>query len=304
MSELFVKTPLVFGREISRRLDKKIFLKLECLQPSGSFKNRGMGSTCAFYQKQGFKGVVSSSGGNAGLATTFAAKRLGLDVKVVLSTKTPQFMVDKLESEGAEVIRYGDVWDKANVRAKEFAEELGYGFVSPFDHPETWKGHASLSHELKEQGEKPDAIILSVGGGGLMCGVAQGLHEIGWGDVPIIASETEGAASFAASVKAGKVVTLENVDTVAVSLGAKRVCDRAFEWTKEHEIHSVTVSDRQALDACLAFADDQRLLVEPACGAALAVLYEDLPAVRPYKKVIVVVCGGNLVNRTLLKAWE
>jgi L-serine/L-threonine ammonia-lyase len=137
-----------------------------------------------------------------------------------------------------------------------------------------------------------------------MCGVLQGLHRHGLAHVPVIAVETEGAASLHASVRAGELVTLPAITSIATTLGAKRVAQAAFEWTRRHEVHSVTVSDAQALDACLRFADDLRILVEPACGAALAVAYEKLDVLAPYRRPLVVVCGGIAVDLAKLAVWR
>jgi L-serine/L-threonine ammonia-lyase len=120
----------------------------------------------------------------------------------------------------------------------------------------------------------------------------------------VIAVETTGAASFHAAVKAGAPVTLENIDTVATSLGASRVAQAAFDWTRRHDVRSVTVTDWQAVDACLRFADDMRALVEPACGAALAVAYQNLPELAQFQRPLVVVCGGIGVDLAKLESWK
>ncbi|HZI11749.1 MAG TPA: pyridoxal-phosphate dependent enzyme, partial [Myxococcus sp.] len=130
------------------------------------------------------------------------------------------------------------------------------------------------------------------------------LHRNSLAHVPVIAVETEGAASLHASVLAGTLVTLPAITSIATTLGAKRVARAAFDWTRRHPVHSVTVSDAQALDACLRFADDLRILVEPACGAALAVAYEGLGVLAPYRRPLLVVCGGIAVDVAKLVAWR
>lgn len=129
-----------------------------------------------------------------------------------------------------------------------------------------WKGHASLVHEVKAVGMKPDAVVVAVGGGGLLCGVIQGLHEIGWSDVTVFTAETSGAASLAESVKAGKLITLDKIDTIALSLGARRVAEQAFEWTHKHPVIPLVVSDAKAVNAVFQFADDQRVLLNLPVG--------------------------------------
>ena len=161
-----------------------------------------------------------------------------------------------------------------------------------------------MIEEVYRAGAKPGAVIVAVGGGGLFCGVVEGLHKVGWGDVPVVTVETQGAASFAASMRAGKIVRLEKIDTVATSLGAKEIAGKAFEWTKKHRVYSETVSDRAAVEATLRFADDHRILVEPACGASLSLIYDRSPLLRKFSSILVVVCGGSGVTRSMLSCWK
>jgi L-serine/L-threonine ammonia-lyase len=136
-------------------------------------------------------------------------------------------------------------------------------------------------------------VVLSVGGGGLMCGVLQGMHAMGWHDVPLVAVETLGAHSLNAAVAAGQPVTLEAITSVATSLGARRVCDRAFEWTRQHEVIATTVTDDEAVRACLDVADEHRIVVEPACGAAVAAAVQRrAPVLQSASDVLVILCGG------------
>jgi L-serine/L-threonine ammonia-lyase len=132
----------------------------------------------------------------------------------------------------------------------------------------------------------------------------QGLHRNGLSQVPVIAVETAGAASLAAAMQAGEPVTLPSIDTIALSLGSRLVARQAFEWTRRHDVRSVVVSDADAVHACLRFADDMRTLVEPACGAALAVAYRHLPALAAFRRPLFVVCGGIGVDLAKLAAWK
>jgi L-serine/L-threonine ammonia-lyase len=152
-------------------------------------------------------------------------------------------------------------------------------------------------------GQKPDAIVLSVGGGGLLAGIAEGLHRNGWDDIPIIAVETEGAASFHQAVKAGHPVQLAEITSIATSLGAKRVCEKSVQWAKKHPIRSVLVSDQSALSACERFLADHRILVEPACGASLALAYERRPELEEFATVLIVVCGGATATIDQIREW-
>lgn len=302
--QLYHHTPLLESQSLSLLLDKPVYLKMEALQPSGSFKNRGMARLCTHAAEQGAKGFVASSGGNAGLAVAYAGRQLGLPVKVFVPEGTRPLVLEKLRQESAEVVIFGKVWDLTDRLARQTAEELGYVYISPFDHPLLWEGHASMIEEVAQAGIKPGAVLVSVGGGGMLCGVLEGLHKVGWKDVPVIAIETEGAASYHAALQAGHPVTLDKIDTVASSLGAKRVAEEAVRWAKRHTIHSCLVSDKQAVNACLRFADDHRVLVEPACGATLALIYDKASILVSFSSVMAIVCGGNCVSLSLLEKWK
>ncbi len=153
-------------------------------------------------------------------------------------------------------------------------------------------------------GAKPGAIVVAVGGGGLLCGLLAGLHQVGWKEVPVLAVETAGAASLAASVQAGRLVTLDRITSIATTLGARTVAGEALAWTQRHKIFPWIVTDRAAVEACLRFADEQRVLVEPACGAALASVYGRAKPLEDLAPIVVIVCGGAGVNLELLDKWK
>uniref|UniRef100_A0A8B9SUG4 L-serine ammonia-lyase n=1 Tax=Anas platyrhynchos TaxID=8839 RepID=A0A8B9SUG4_ANAPL len=197
-------SPLLESLPLSRVAGTKVYMKLENVQPTGSFKIRGIGHFCQEAAKKGCQHFVCSSGGNAGMAAAYAARKLGLPATVVVPSSTGPGTVRRLQELGATVEVCGKVWDEANRRALQLADTPGWVSVHPFDHPLVWQGHASLVQELKDSLEaKPDAIVLAVGGGGLLAGVVAGLQQVGWPDVPIIAAETWGAHSFHAALEAG-----------------------------------------------------------------------------------------------------
>jgi L-serine/L-threonine ammonia-lyase len=138
----------------------------------------------------------------------------------------------------------------------------------------------------------------------LLCGILEGLHRYGWAEVPVLAVETEGAKSFADSVAAGELVTLPQITSIATTLGAKTVTPKLMEWTTRHDIRPFVVSDKAAVDACLRFADDLRVVVEPACGASLSVLYAHAAVLEAFESVLLVVCGGAGVSMAQLWEWE
>jgi L-serine/L-threonine ammonia-lyase len=304
MTSLHFHTPLLLSHPLSQRCERNIFLKYEALQPSGSFKDRGVGALCLYYAKQKVNGFICSSGGNAGMAVAYASKELGIPAKVIIPKTTPPVMLKKLQAESVDVLIEGDNWDAADKLAREMAAELKFAYIPPFDHPVIWQGYVSIIEELKHDNVKPDAIIVSVGGGGLFCGLVQGLHAIGWQDVAVITAETTGTASLATAVKEQKRIRLDKIDSIAVTLGAKQICQQAFDWTQKHPVFPQTVSDKEAVNACLNFADDHRFLVEPACGASLALLYEKRPILERFNNIVVIVCGGSGVNLELLRGWQ
>ena len=298
---LHIQTPLIESRPLSLAAGRTVWLKLDALQPCGSFKLRGVGHACEVHHARGARHFVSSSGGNAGLAVAYAGRKLGVPVTVVVPETTTERAKELLRLEDANVVVHGSSWQEAN----ELAQTLlgtGDAFIHPFDDPMLWAGHASLIDEVAASRVKPDAVVLSVGGGGLLSGVVEGLKRNGWDDVPVLAVETTGAASLHAAVQAGHPVELERLASVATSLGAKRVADQALECVRSHPVHSHLVSDRAALEACERFLLDHRVLVEPACGAALALAYEADTLAR-YSNVLVVVCGGATATLEQIHTW-
>ncbi|NWQ61417.1 SDSL protein, partial [Neopipo cinnamomea] len=308
-----VISPVLESLPLSKAAGTKVFMKLENVQPTGSFKIRGIGHLCQEAAKKGCRRFVCSSGGNAGLAAAYAAKKLGLPITVVIPSSSGPIPKRKLEELGATVEVYGKAFDDANKRAQELLKMEGWVSIHPFDDPLVWQGHTSLVRELKDSLEtKPDAIVLSVGGGGLLVGVVEGLQQVGWQDIPIIAAETQGAHSFHEALKARQLVTLPDITSVAKCLGAKTVAARALQCAQECQIISQVVEDTEAVAAVEQFLDDERMLVQPACGAALATLYtgrlqrlqREGKLRTPLGSVVVVVCGGGNINMAQLRALK
>ncbi|AXM94587.1 pyridoxal-phosphate dependent enzyme [Pseudomonas plecoglossicida] len=298
---LHIHTPLIESRPLSLAAGRSVWLKLDALQPCGSFKLRGVGHACEVHHARGARHFVSSSGGNAGLAVAYAGRKLGVPVTVVVPETTTERAKELLRQEDAKVVVHGSSWQEANALALTLVG-ANDAFIHPFDDQLLWTGHASLVDELAAAGFKPDAVVLSVGGGGLLSGVVEGLERNGWSDVPVLAVETEGAASLHAAMQAGHTVELERIASLATSLGAKRVAEQALACTRKHPVHSHLVSDRAALEACQRFLRDHRVLVEPACGAALALVQEP-GALAGFDKVLVVVCGGATATLEQIQAW-
>ncbi|XP_060789758.1 serine dehydratase-like [Neoarius graeffei] len=305
-----INSPLIESFGMSTRLGSPVYLKMESVQPSGSFKIRGIGHLIQQLAGSNSNGVVCSSGGNAGLATAYTARKLNIPATIIVPSSTPKMVVEKLQDHGASVRVVGKVWDEANAEALRLADSENLTLVPPFDHPLIWKGHSSLVHELKAVlPSEPGAVVLSVGGGGLFCGVIQGLDEVGWGHVPILCMETVGADCLNAAIKAGHLITLPDITSEAKCLGAKTVCSQAFEYSKRPNVISELVTDRQALQAVELFLDEERVLVELACAASLAAVYSSViqrlqdegRLCKPLGLLVIIVCGGSSINLAQLQ---
>nr|CAB3265925.1 L-serine dehydratase/L-threonine deaminase-like [Phallusia mammillata] len=306
---LHFRTPYRESPSLSKLTGLNVWLKFENGQPSGSFKIRGIGHMCQKCVLKGCKRLVCSSGGNAGMAAAYAARKLSAPITIFVPQTTSNLTVQNLKQEGAEVQVIGSVWDEANDAALEFTKQDGFVYVPPFDNPLLWEGHSSI---IKELDSKPDMVICSVGGGGLLCGVVQGLQACGWNDVPVLAVETVGAHSFNEALIAGHLVTLPGIASIAKSLGAKTVCQGTLEVAKEHPIIACTVTDKDTVKSMSTFLDDEKVLVEPACAASFAVLYngqinklmQERVELKNVKKVAVIVCGGTQITIGQLNQWK
>lgn len=286
-------TPLFYAHRLSAALQKRIYFKMDCYQPTGSFKIRGIGRLCQQALDEGYRALVIASGGNAGLATAYAGWKLGLPTTVVLPTKTPLHVQDNIRAWGAEVLLHGNVWDEANAHALTLADDPKTLYVPPFDHPTLWEGHASVIEECATELEQPDAVLVAVGGGGYFLGVLEGLQRVGWDRTQVYTAETHGADALYQSIQQEAWVTLPAITSIASSLGAKQVARAAYEVAQQERVVAYRVSDAQAVAACRAFLDEMNVLVEPACGAALAAVYEVPELLADAQTILVLVCGGR-----------
>jgi len=303
MAALHIATPLLRSTAFSRVLGREVWLKVEALQPSGSFKMRGVGHACAERARTGAARFASSSGGNAGLAVAHAGRLLGKPVRVVVPATTGERARALIAEQGARVIVRGASWAEADAFLRESLEP-DEAYVHPFDDPLLWEGHASLVDEVVQAGLRPDALVCSVGGGGLMLGMLEGLRRNGLHDTALLAVETRGADSLAQALAADAPVTLPAITSIANSLGARRVAQAAFDAARAGPVRSVVVDDREAVEGCLALARELRLIVEPACGASLVPLLHDDAALGDARSVLVVVCGGVGTSYEQLLEWQ
>jgi len=187
---------------------------------------------------------------------------------------------------------HGTNWNEAHEYALKVSKEQDLPNVPPFDHPMLWQGHSSIIDECVAAMEEPDRIVVAVGGGGLLCGVFEGLIRNNWRKTKVITAETEGAASFARSYEAGELIELDQITTIATSLGAKKVAAQALAYASAFEVEPYVTDDRTALQACQSFFDEYHALVEPACGAALSYVQARKDTLVPDENILVIVCGG------------
>lgn len=220
---LHVVSPLVPSNMLSDVCGQQALVKLENTQPSGSFKIRGIGHYIQKSIEKGCDQVISSSGGNAGMAAAYSSKVMEIPATIVIPKSTPSFMVSKLKQEKADVLVHGEVWDVAHKKAITMAENKKCCLVHPFDHPDIWEGHSTIVDEILEQSmEPPAAIVVSVGGGGLLCGILSGLLKHGATDIPVVAMETEGANCLRAALDAGKPVSIGEITSREWDCGQTR----------------------------------------------------------------------------------
>lgn len=257
---LFSKTPLRKDDNLSKLLQRDVFLKLDSMQPSGSFKDRGIGHLCSTIQEQTTK-LISSSGGNAGLAAATVGQALQMSVQVIVPQTTKPNVIAKLRSLHADVTIHGENWNAADTLARQLVDQDPSAYyVSPYDNALLWTGHSTVVDEIFEELHPivPSCIIASVGGGGLLCGILEGLHRR-QSRTAVIAAETVGAASFGQSFRKKEIVTLEKIDSIATSLGALQVTPVALqrakqhqEWTGKDDMVQISLcTDAEAVDACV-----------------------------------------------------
>ncbi|HEY2671972.1 MAG TPA: threonine/serine dehydratase [Rugosimonospora sp.] len=267
------------------------WLKLEYLQHTGSFKARGaMNRLLAAAETGGLgDGVVAASGGNAGLAVAYAAGTLGVPAEVYVPLTAPQVKVRKLKALGAEVRQVGAEYAEANAAAVERAAQTGALFCHAYDQPEICAGQGTLALEMLDQVDRLDTVILAVGGGGLLAGVAAALR----GRARVVGVEPETIPTLHAALAAGHPVDVDVSGIAADSLGARRLGDIAYRVAVDTGVRSVLVADQDLVEARRLLWEQCRIAVEHGTAAALAALVTGAYRPEPGERVGVLVCGAN-----------
>jgi threonine dehydratase len=287
-------SPLIYASHYSALTGANVYFKLEMFQPTHSFKVRGaFNALLALPDDQRARGVVAASGGNHGLGVTLAATTVGVPAEIYLPESTPPHKQEAIRELGGTVTIVGEAWDDSNRTALAAAAEANRPYIHPFDNLHVMAGQATIFGELRDQLSRIDVIIASIGGGGLMSGLLSAVQHDG-GQVRVYGVETIGADSMAQSVKAGQIVELPAITSIAETLGAKKTEPRQFEIVRHHAEALVAVPDRDAVAALVALLDHEKLLVEPATSCSLAALTGGLIPVQPGENVVVIVCGANV----------
>jgi len=324
-NHFWTKTPLLHSRQLSKKLGCNIYLKLENLQPSQSFKYRGMSTFIQeCYKRSGSSThLYCPSGGNAGLACASVAAVLKLKCTVCIPLGNSREIVQVLTMAGAQVIEYGTRYSDSLIHIHELAESDPNGFFVPaYESPLLWKGHSSMVLEIQEQLKtKPKAIFCSVGGGGLLGGILVGTNQIGWSDVPIFTLETDKSSCFYHSflmnrfadtytppdfveciedeehkVKLAKVVPMSKATSLGASQPAAGVVRMALD--RPGPVHCITIADEFAMKVALDFLELHKFLVELACATALSPAFDKslfqacCADVKANDDVVFIVCGG------------
>lgn len=287
------RTPVFSATLLGRSADVSLHLKCENLQKTGSFKPRGvLNRVLQLDQEERATGVVTVSAGNHAQALAWGARSAGVDAVVVMPEDAPRAKVEASRGYGAEVVLHGTVFD-AFERAERLSEEEGYTFVHPFDQPEIIAGQGTAGLELMEDLPDLDAVVVPVGGGGLLAGIAVAVREQR-PDVRVYGVEPQGADSMRRSLEAGEPVHLDEVDTIADGLGSPMAGDLTYPLIRRHVDDVVVVSDDEIAAGVGGLLTWTKLLAEPAGAAGVAALLAGRVPVDPGGRVAAVVSGGNV----------
>jgi threonine dehydratase len=288
------KTPLLTSRILSERTGFDIRLKAEIFQKTGSYKIRGpLNKFTYLTDEQKGRGVVCSSAGNHAQGVALAAKIHGIHAVVCMAENATPSKIAATRGYGAEVVLHGTIWDEANEKAKQLVAERGLTYIHPFDDPQLVAGQGTLGLEIHEDFPDADAVIVPIGGGGLISGVAMALKSID-PKIRIIGVESSGAPGMKTSVEAGHVVTLDAVDCIIDGLRVKRVGEYTHAVVSRFVDEIVTLPDAEMFDAVVWVMAHCKLVVEGAAAAPVAALLNGKVQLPRGSKVVCVLSGGNV----------
>lgn len=289
--EVTLDTKLIFSDYFSNKTGNKVYLKPENMQFTGAYKVRG-----AYYKMSTLspedreKGIITASAGNHAQGVAYAAKCYGVKATIVMPTTTPLIKVNRTKGYGAEVVLYGDVYDEACKKAYELADEHGYTFIHPFDDFKVATGQGTIAMEIVKELPLVDYILVPVGGGGLATGVST-LAKMLNSKIKVIAVEPEGANCLEESFKAGKVVTLQGVNTIADGTAVKTPGAKLFPYLQKNIDDIITVPDEDLVVSFLDMVENHKMVVENSGLLTVAALKKiDCKN----KKIVCILSGGNM----------
>ncbi|HZH04391.1 MAG TPA: threonine ammonia-lyase [Myxococcaceae bacterium] len=273
---------------------RMLYMKLENLQRTGSFKERGaLNKMLTLTEAERRRGVIAASAGNHAQGVAFHAGRLGIDAVIVMPERTPLIKVSATRGYGAEVVLHGNSFDDAYGEATRLQAEQDRVFIHPFDDPHVIAGQGTIGLELFEQVPDMEMVIVSIGGGGLIAGVGCALKTLN-PKIQVIGVQTEKLPSMQASVAAGQVVQLPGATTLAEGVAVKRPGDQTFAMVQKYVDAIVTVDEEEIANAILRLLEQDKTVVEGAGALPLAALLNGkVPAARG-KNVAAILCGGNI----------
>ena len=287
-------TPLLTSRTLSAATGFEVRLKAEMFQRTGSYKIRGpLNKFAQLSEAQKKRGVICSSAGNHAQGVALAAAIHGIKAVVVMAENATPSKVAATRGYGAEVVLHGTIWDEANERAKELVRERGYTYVHPFDDLELIAGQGTVGLEIMEDWPDAEVLVVPIGGGGLISGIALAAKSRKPG-VRIIGVESSGAPGMQQSVAAGHPVVLDRVDCVIDGLRVRRVGDHNVAIVRRVVDEIVTLPDTEIFDAMLWVMQHCKLVVEGAAAAPVGALLQGLVNAAPGTRVVCVLSGGNV----------
>ena len=285
------ETKLVYSEYFSAATGNKVYFKPENMQYTGAYKVRGAYykiSTLTEEEKQ--RGLITASAGNHAQGVAYASKLAGIPATIVMPTTTPLMKVNRTRSYGAEVVLYGDVFDEACDHAYELAAEHGYTFVHPFDDLDVATGQGSIAMEIIKELPTVDYILVPIGGGGLCTGVST-LAKLLNPKIKVIGVEPAGANCMQESLKAGHVLTLPTVNTIADGTAVKRPGEKLFPYIQKNVDDIITVEDSELIVAFLDMVENHKMIVENSGLLTVAAL-KHLNVQK--KKIVSILSGGNM----------
>ena len=291
LKDVVRKTALIASPKINP--DCKLYLKTENLQVTGSFKVRGAGYKISqLSPEEKARGVIACSAGNHAQGVALAAQKYGIKSVICLPDGAPISKVEATKSYGAEVVMVPGVYDDAYKRALELRDEMGYTFVHPFDDEDVIAGQGTIALEILDELDDIDAVVVPIGGGGLISGVAFALKQLK-PDIKVYGVQSAGAPSMYNSVKNGKKERLDSVSTIADGIAVKEPGDNTYELVSKYVDDIVTVTEGEISSAILALIEQHKLIAEGAGAVAVAAVMFDKVPVKG-KKVVALVSGGNI----------